>query len=192
MQRILILVLFICGFVSAAFLDIDLKDSRLQTENYVYRPGGILGFAAEFGVFNEPKNMVDYTLAVGVSRFGYSHSDGEVSVSAWDFYVKPLVWSVTIKQIMFETYVGFGYVFSKNNFNPALVEDMENGPIQQQANFKYGYRLGYRITDQLQVSLVANYQVLICDWHANPGADDTMYTGGWGLNFQWNIPWIPF
>ncbi|MDY6331620.1 MAG: hypothetical protein SPL52_08950 [Fibrobacter sp.] len=192
MQRILILVLFICGFVSAAFLDIDLKDSRLQTENYVYRPGGILGFAAEFGVFNEPKNMVDYTLAVGVSRFGYSHSDGDVSVSAWDFYVKPLVWSVTIKQIMFETYVGFGYVFSKNNFNPALVEDMENGPIQQQANFKYGYRLGYRITDQLQVSLVANYQVLICDWHANPGADDTMYTGGWGLNFQWNIPWIPF
>jgi hypothetical protein len=192
MQRILILVLFICGFVSAAFLDIDLKDSRLQTENYVFRPGGILGFAAEFGVFNEPKNMVDYTLAVGVSRFGYSHSDGDVSVSAWDFYVKPLVWSVTIKQIMFETYVGFGYVFSKNNFNPALVEDMENGPIQQQANFKYGYRLGYRITDQLQVSLVANYQVLICDWHANPGADDTMYTGGWGLNFQWNIPWIPF
>jgi len=192
MQRILILVLFICGFVSAAFLDIDLKDSRLQTENYVYSPGGILGFAAEFGVFNEPKNMVDYTLAVGVSRFGYSHSDGDVSVSAWDFYVKPLVWSVTIKQIMFETYVGFGYVFSKNNFNPALVEDMENGPIQQQANFKYGYRLGYRITDQLQVSLVANYQVLICDWHANPGADDTMYTGGWGLNFQWNIPWIPF
>lgn len=192
MQRILILVLFICGFVSAAFLDIDLKDSRLQTENYVYRPGGILGFAAEFGVFNEPKNMVDYTLAVGVSRFGYSHSDGDVSVSAWDFYVKPLVWSVTIKQIMFETYVGFGYVFSKNNFNPALVEDMGNGPIQQQANFKYGYRLGYRITDQLQVSLVANYQVLICDWHANPGADDTMYTGGWGLNFQWNIPWIPF
>ena len=192
MQRILILVLFICGFVSAAFLDIDLKDSRLQTENYVFRPGGILGFAAEFGVFNEPKNMVDYTLAVEVSRFGYSHSDGDVSVSAWDFYVKPLVWSVTIKQIMFETYVGFGYVFSKNNFNPALVEDMENGPIQQQANFKYGYRLGYRITDQLQVSLVANYQVLICDWHANPGADDTMYTGGWGLNFQWNIPWIPF
>ena len=192
MQRILILVLFICGFVSAAFLDIDLKDSRLQTENYVYRPGGILGFAAEFGVFNEPKNMVDYTLAVGVSRFGYSHSDGDVSVSAWDFYVKPLVWSVTIKQIMFETYVGFGYVFSKNNFNPALVEDMENGPIQQQANFKYGYRLGYRITDQLQVSMVANYQVLICNWHANPGGDDTMYTGGWGLNFQWNIPWIPF
>ena len=192
MQRILMLVLFICGFANAAFLDIDLKDSRLQTENYVYRPGGILGFAAEFGVFNEPKNMVDYTFAVGVSRFGYSHSDGDVSVSAWDFYVKPLVWSVTIKQIMFETYVGFGYVFSKNNFNPALVEDMENGPIQQQANFKYGYRLGYRITDQLQVSLVANYQVLICDWHANPGADDTMYTGGWGLNFQWNIPWIPF
>ncbi len=192
MQRILILVLFICGFANAAFLDIDLKDSRLQTENYVYRPGGILGFAAEFGVFNEPKNMVDYTLAVGVSRFGYSHSDGDVSVSAWDIYIKPLVWSVTIKRIMFEAYVGFGYVFSMNNFNPALVDDMEEDSGLHHGDFKFGYRLGYRITDQLQVSLVANYQVLICDWHANPGADDTMYTGGWGLNFQWNIPWIPF
>ena len=40
--------------------------------------------------------------------------------------------------------------------------------------------------------MAANYQVLICDWHANPGGDDTMHTGGWGLNFQWNIPWIPF
>lgn len=193
MQRILTLVLFVCGFASAAFLDIDIKDSRLQTENSVYKPGGILGFAAEFGVFNEPENMVDYTLAVGVSRFGYSHSDGDVSVSAWDIYIKPLVWSVTIKRIMFEVSTGFGYIFSKNNFNPALVEDMEEeGFSLQQTNFKYGYRLGYRITDQLQVSMVANYQVLICNWHANPGGDDTMITGGWGLNFQWNIPWIPF
>jgi len=192
MQRILILVLFVCGIASAAFLDIDIKDSRLQTENSVYKPGGILGFAAEFGVFNEPENMVDYTLAVGISRFGYSHSDGDVSVSAWDIYIKPFVWSVTIKQIMFEINTGFGYIFSKNNFSPELAEDMEDGSILQQANFKYGYRLGYRITDQLQVSVVANYQVLICDWHANPGGDDTMRTGGWGLNFQWNIPWIPF
>lgn len=192
MPRILILILFVCGFANAAFLDIDFKDSRLQTENYVYKPGGILGFAAEFGVFNEPENMVDYTLAVGISRFGYSHSDGDVSVSAWDIYIKPFVWSVTIKQIMFEINTGFGYIFSKNNFSPELAEDMEDGSILQQANFKYGYRLGYRITDQLQVSVVANYQVLICDWHANPGGDDTMRTGGWGLNFQWNIPWIPF
>ena len=155
MQRILTLVLFVCGFASAAFLDIDIKDSRLQTENSVYKPGGILGFAAEFGVFNEPENMVDYTLAVGVSRFGYSHSDGDVSVSAWDIYIKPLVWSVTIKRIMFEVNTGFGYIFSKNNFNPALVEDMEEeGFSLQQTNFKYGYRLGYRITDQLQVSMV--------------------------------------
>lgn len=192
MPRILILILFVCGFANAAFLDIDFKDSRLQTENYVYKPGGILGFAAEFGVFNEPENMVDYTLAVGISRFGYSHSDGDVSVSAWDIYIKPFVWSVTIKQIMFEINTGFGYIFSKNNFSPELAEDMEDGSILQQANFKYGYRLGYRITDQLQVSVVANYQVLICDWHANPGGDDTMITGGWGINFQWNIPWISF
>lgn len=192
MQRILILILLACCFCSAAFLNVDVKDSRLQVNNDVYKPGGILGFAAEFGVFNEPENMIDYTLAIGVSRFGYSHSDGDVSVSAWDIYFKPMVWSITVKQVMFEINGGFGYVVSTNNFDPALVEDMEDGAINQHLNIKYGYRLGYRITDQIQVSLVANYQILVCDWHARPGRVDTMVTGGWGLNFQWNIPWIPF
>lgn len=192
MQRILIFILLACCFSSAAFLNVDIKDSRLQVNNDVYKPGGILGFAAEFGVFNEPDNMIDYTLAVGTSRFGYSHSNGDVSVYAWDIYIKPMVWSITIKQIMFEINGGVGYVSSTNNFNPALVEDMEDGAINQHLDIKYGYRLGYRITDQIQISLVANYQILVCDWHARPGREDTMVTGGWGLNFQWNIPWIPF
>jgi hypothetical protein len=192
MQRILILILLACCFCSAAFLNVDVKDSRLQVNNGVYKPGGILGFAAEFGVFNELENMIDYTLAIGVSRFGYSHSDGDVSVSAWDIYFKPMVWSITVKQVMFEINGGFGYVVSTNNFDPALVEDMEDGAINQHLDIKYGYRLGYRITDQIQVSLAANYQILVCDWHARPGRVDTMVTGGWGLNFQWNIPWILF
>ncbi len=192
MQRILILILLACCFCSAAFLNVDVKDSRLQVNNGVYKPGGILGFAAEFGVFNELENMIDYTLAIGVSRFGYSHSDGDVSVSAWDIYFTPMVWSITVKQVMFEINAGFGYVVSTNNFDPALVEDMEDGAINQHLDIKYGYRLGYRITDQIQVSLAANYQILVCDWHARPGRVDTMVTGGWGLNFQWNIPWILF
>ena len=200
MQRILILILLACCFCSAAFLNIDIKDSRLQVDNDVYKPGGILGFATELGVFNEPDNMIDYTLAVGVSRFGYSHSDGEVSVSAWDIYIKPFVWSITVKRVMFEASVGFGYIIQTNNFNPEMKDVMTNGfdnwefyqYLGHRSDFRYGYRLGYRITDQIMVSLVANYQYLWCGWYGGPSVGDHVFTGGWGLNLQWNIPWIPF
>lgn len=200
MRRILVLILFACCFCRAAFVSIDLKDSRLQIDNVVYKPGGIFGFALEFGVFNEPKNRVDYSLAVGFGRFGYSHSDGDKSVSAMDIYIKPLVWSITVKGVLFEMNVGMGYILSTKNFNPELEDAMENGfenwnwfdRARRKMSFRYGYRLGYRINDQLQVSLVANYQTLGCAWYGSSMSNRTMLTGGWGLNFQWNIPWIPF
>lgn len=193
MQRIVAIVLLACCLCNAAFFDVEFKDSRIQKENVIYKPGGILGFAAEFGAFNEMDNMVDYTLAVGISRFGYSHSDGDEIVSAWDIYIKPLIWSITVKRIMLEISFGFGYILSTNNFDPELEEDMNEGPIYENANVKYGYRLGYRVTDQIQISLVANYQNIVCGWHPRPIAPPgPIFTGGWGLNFQWNIPWIPF
>ena len=178
MQRILILILLACCFCSAAFLNIDIKDSRLQVDNDVYKPGGILGFATELG----------------------SHSDGEVSVSAWDIYIKPFVWSITVKRVMFEASVGFGYIIQTNNFNPEMKDVMTNGfdnwefyqYLGHRSDFRYGYRLGYRITDQIMVSLVANYQYLWCGWYGGPSVGDHVFTGGWGLNLQWNIPWIPF
>ena len=200
MPRILIFILFACCLCNAAFLDIDLKDSKLQTDSRVYDPGSIIGFAFEFGLFNEPDNMIDYTLAVGFSRFGYSHSDGDVSVSAWDIYIKPMVWSVTIRRIMFEVNAGYGYILSTNNFNPEITDVMENGfdnwdfmdQIIHKSVFKYGYRLGYRINDQLQVSLIANYQYFLCGWYGGSITNAHIFTGGWGFNLQWNIPWIPF
>ncbi|WP_295067226.1 hypothetical protein [uncultured Fibrobacter sp.] len=200
MQRVLILILLVCGLSSAAFLDVEFKDSRLQTDNEVCEPGGILGFGIEFGAFNEPKQMVDYTLAIGISRFGYSHSNGDMSVSVWDFYIKPLVWSITVRQFVFEINFGFGFILSMNNFNREMEDVVKNGYdnwgflqyLGHRSNFRYGYRLGYRITEQMQVSLVANYQYIWCGWYGSSSVGRHMFTGGWGLNFQWNIPWIPF
>jgi hypothetical protein len=200
MQRVLILILFVCGFSSAAFLDVEFKDSRLQTDNEVFEPGGILGFGIEFGTFNEPKQMVDYTLAVGISRFGYSHSNGRMSVSVWDFYIKPLVWSITVRKFVFEMNFGIGFILSMNNFNREMEDVIKKGYdresffeyVVHRGIVKYGYRLGYRITEQMQVSLVANYQYLWCGWYGSSSVRNRVFTGGWGLNFQWNIPWIPF
>ncbi len=200
MQRVLILILFVCGFSSAAFLDVEFKDSRLQTDNEVFEPGGILGFGIEFGTFNEPKQMVDYTLAVGISRFGYSHSNGRMSVSVWDFYIKPLVWSITVRKFVFEMNFGIGFILSMNNFNREMEDVIKKGYdresffeyVVHRGIVKYGYHLGYRITEQMQVSLVANYQYLWCGWYGSSSVRNRVFTGGWGLNFQWNIPWIPF
>lgn len=200
MQRVLILILFVCGLSSAAFLDVEFKDSRLQTDNEVFEPGGILGFGIEFGTFNEPKQMVDYTLAVGISRFGYSHSNGRMSVSVWDFYIKPLVWSITVRKFVFEMNFGIGFILSMNNFNREMEDVIKKGYdreiffeyVVHRGIVKYGYRLGYRITEQMQVSLVANYQYLWCGWYGSSSVRNRVFTGGWGLNFQWNIPWIPF
>ena len=200
MQRVLILILFVCGLSSAAFLDVEFKDSRLQTDNEVFEPGGILGFGIEFGTFNEPKQMVDYTLAVGISRFGYSHSNGRMSVSVWDFYIKPLVWSITVRKFVFEMNFGIGFILSMNNFNREMEDVIKKGYdresffeyVVHRGIVKYGYRLGYRITEQMQGSLVANYQYLWCGWYGSSSVRNRVFTGGWGLNFQWNIPWIPF
>ena len=136
MQRVLILILLVCGLSSAAFLDVEFKDSRLQTDNEVFEPGGILGFGIEFGTFNEPKQMVDYTLAVGISRFGYSHSNGRMSVSVWDFYIKPLVWSITVRKFVFEMNFGIGFILSMNNFNREMEDVIKKG-YDRESFFEY-------------------------------------------------------
>ena len=197
MQRILTLVLFVCGFASAAFLDIDIKDSRLQTENSVYKPGGILGFAAEFGVFNEPENMVDYTLAVGISRFGYSHSDGDVSVSFWEFYFKPITISFTKHNIMFEVAPFTGVIITANNLDDYNDTLLFHRPEPYRADIYiyrltvgYENRLGYQINKMFFIGLTTNYRFLAYGIHRRRyHKEERPFMGGWGLNFQYNLPW---
>ena len=202
MQRFLAFLMICVTCSYAAFMDIDLKDSRLQSDNTIFLSGGILGFAAEFGVFDEPQNLIDYTLSVGVQRFGYSHSNGDVSVSFWNFYIKPFIWSVAIKNVVFEVNSGIGYIFTTNNlnheFNHVFRDDFKNSGtwtiVSKHLVWLYGYRLGYRIMDRFVISLVANYQKYFSAWYKDCCRNEHrgFLMGGWGVNFQWNIPWIPF
>ena len=76
-MRILVLLLFLlCVNAHAIFVSLSVNDSRLQTRNWVYKPSGMIGFSVEAGFFNEPENMIDYKLSVGIKRFGYSFDDG--------------------------------------------------------------------------------------------------------------------
>ena len=83
-MRILVLLLFLlCVNAHAIFVSLSVNDSRLQTRNWVYKPSGMIGFSVEAGFFNEPENMIDYKLSVGIKRFGYSFDDGNDVVSFW-------------------------------------------------------------------------------------------------------------
>lgn len=68
--------------------------------------------------FNEPENYVDYALAVGLRRWGYSYDNGNESVSVWSFELKPICWSVSIWKLMYgvELGVGWGINFQYNLF----------------------------------------------------------------------------
>lgn len=173
MRRIALLFLLLNSLSHAIFVNATLQDSRIVNDNSIYKPEGIVGFALEAGFFNEPENRVDYTLALGVRRFGYSFSNGDETVDSWAVEFKPLMWSITLWDVSFETFLGAGTIFAGHQYNNHNMD----------VNVLYGYRLGYRICPQLMagISYTELYPL---------GVSNEMFTlGGWGLNLQYSLPW---
>lgn len=202
MRRIVLFAAFLClAFTSAhaIYFDATLQDSRFTEKNHIYNPAGIVGLALEGGFFNEPENMVDYKLSLGIRRFGYSHSDGDVSVSLWEIEFKPLIYSVTFKGVMLEGYLGMGYIFAASNINDEMRDHLEGKDARGNHNFltdmvesstiNFGYRIGYWITEQFLVALVANYQEPCPGWQYPHESSFHVAVGGIGVNVQWNAPW---
>jgi len=199
MQRIAILLLFLCVVqANAIYLSASLGDSRLQEDNQIYKPGGIFHVSLETGFFNEPENEFDYKLAFGIDRFGYSHSDGEVSVSFWEAYFKPVILSTTKRNIMFEYAPYVGLMIDANNlstYSDSLFFDRTES-YRYRITLGYEYRLGYQLNEAFFIGITANYHVIIYGIHRNHlprgkehYGDDSSIMGGWGLNFQYNLPW---
>lgn len=193
MQRIILAILLLCIVQAhAIYVSTSVGDSRLQSDNRIYKPGGILHWSLETGFFNEPENLFDYKLAIGIDRFGYSHSDGDETVSLWELYFKPMVWSVTYYHVMFEFAPYIGWMFSANgitDYDDKLIYGTST--IKEQITLGYEYRLGYQINKQFLVGITANYHQLQYGFHHMPAADDNddFFIGGWGINFQYNLPW---
>ena len=198
MQRIAILVFILCVvYANAIYVSTSLGDSRLQSDNQIYKPGGIFHVSLETGFFDEPENAFDYKLAFGIDRFGYSHSDGEVSVSFWEVYFKPVVLSGTGTKynIMLEFAPYVGWLIAASNLTEKsdsiifATRDIKNRFI-----LGYEYRLGYQINKAFLVSITANYHWISPyglykkDFESSHISDDPLM-GGWGLNFQYNLPW---
>lgn len=202
MRRIILLTVFLClAFTHshAVYFDATIQDSRFVEDNHIYKPAGIIGLAVESGFFNESENIVDYKLSVGIRRFGYSHSNGDVSVSLWEIEFKPLIYSVTVKGVMIEAYLGMGFIFAANNINDEMRAHLDGDDARGNHNFltdmvetstfNYGYRIGYLVTPQVMVSLVANYQEPFPGWQYPHESSFHVPVGGIGVNVQWNAPW---
>jgi len=191
-MRILVLCLFLLATYANAFFAFgNLGDNRLQSENNVYRPAGIVNWSLGVGVFDEPQNLIDYKMSFGLTRIGYSFDDGNESVSLYVMDFNLISWSATYKNIYFEIYGGFSYLLFANNFSDYMQEKVGDEFIDQERVYpRYGYRLGYYVMDNLMVSLTANYNIVWWryghgSWNSNN--NETLLIGGIGLSVQYNL-----
>ena len=198
MQRIAFLFCLICAVhANAIYFSTTLGYSRLQEDNQIYKPGSILHVSFETGFFNEPENDLDYKLAFGIDRFGYSHSDGDVSVSFWEFYFKPITISFTKHNIMFEVAPFTGVIITANNLDDYNDTLLFHRPEPYRADIYiyrltvgYENRLGYQINKMFFIGLTTNYRFLAYGIHRRRyHKEERPFMGGWGLNFQYNLPW---
>lgn len=189
-MRLLVVCLMLSVVYANAFFTYgNFGDNRLQSENNVYKPGGIINYTLGVGVFDESQNIVDYKMSFGFTRAGYSYDDGDESVSFYMLDFNLVSWSVTYMKILFEAYAGFSYLLVGTNFSDFMEKKVGDEFIDHERIYpKYGYRLGYCVTDNLLVSLTANYNYVRWrgkSWLGNDHA--TLLIGGFGLSVQYNI-----
>ena len=193
MQRIILAFLFFCvAQANAIYISTSIGDSRIQSKNKIYKPGGIIHCAFEAGFFNESDDNVDFKFAIGIDRFGYSHSDGDKSVSLWEVYLKPVVFSVTKNNVMFEIAPYLGRLLDASGLTDNDNQLLLHTPYGKHITMGNEYRLGYNINESFFIGLTANYHYLPYGFHHNEHPHvkvDKYLMGGWGLNFQYNLPW---
>lgn len=177
MRRVILALFILCSCANAFFVDATIQDSRIVGDNSVYKPQGIVGFAFEVGAFNETENTIDYTLALGIRRYGYSYYDGEKEAVSWEIEFKPLIWTVWWRNLYVEAYAGIGKNFAGINYSPYAPR------VYKEWVFNYGSRFGYRVNQQFMVGVTYTKQYIL-------GVSNKMpFLGGWGLNVQYNLPW---
>ena len=129
-------------------------------------------------------------MSFGFSRVGYSYNDGDESVSLYVIDFNLVSWSVTYKKVYFEVYGGFSYLLVGTNFSDFVQEKVGEEFFDVERIYpKYGYRLGYYVTDKILVSLRANYNYAMWRYTGSWKSNDSeiLLIGGLGLSVQYNI-----
>ena len=82
----------------------------------------LLDFRLKQFFFDEPENLVDYKLSIGIKRFGYSFDNGDGVLSFWGVDLKPCTWSITYKKVMLEAYPSISWHFAQQNLRKRMYE----------------------------------------------------------------------
>lgn len=190
-MRVLVFLLLVAAVCANAFFAYgNLGDSRLQCENNVFHPAGIVNYTLGIGVFDEPKNIVDYKMSFGFTRSGYSYDDGNESVSLYILDFNFISWSVSYKNFYFEMYGGLSYLIAGTNFSDYMRTKVGNEVLDPERVYpKYGYRLGYYVKENLLVSLTANYNYVWWRYRSSwlRNNNELLLVGGIGISVQYNI-----
>lgn len=189
MSRIILLICLFISISNAIYLEASFQDSRMQWDNHIYNPGGILGYTLHVGFFNEPENILDFKTGFELKKFGYSHKfkGNEKSTALWSIGLRPLIVSVSYWNVVFETYGSLSYIFANKNITPYMKEKLYRRDKPDSYTCGYGYKLGYRFKKDFETGITANYSLL--NWRLPSQKDDSegQLIGGFGLYFSWNV-----
>ncbi|MCF0225708.1 MAG: hypothetical protein HUK20_15690 [Fibrobacter sp.] len=188
MRKILIIALFIVVNANAFFAGASIGDSRLQSKTLVYKPAGVVAFSLDVGVFDEPENYIDYSLALNIRRFGYSYFDGDKSISFWSIGLKPMIWNFSYKHFFVQTFLSINYIISHDYLGEYIEEKYFTGFKSQQFHLGFGVALGYRFNKKIWLGISYEEQTMYFhDSDLNHGDEYGYGMGGINLAVQYNI-----
>lgn len=189
-MRILILCLFLLvSYANAFYAYGSVSDNRLQSERNVLRFVKKLKWSLGVGVFDEPRNILDYKMSLGFRRVEYSYSD-EKGTSRYVMDFDWMSWSVTYAPVYLEAFCGITYLLPKDN----LLDYMDSRKSFEKlidrvwVYPRYGFKLGFYVADDLMFALTANssYVWWVYDKHYRRG-NGTLLIDGIGVSVQYNF-----
>lgn len=153
-MRIVLIVIALCVInANAFFVGGRIGESRLQSENVIYKPAGIVALSIESGIFDESENSIDYSMSFELKRFGYSYNDGDDNVAFWSVGLKPGIWTFSFWQMYVQGYLSLAFIVAHDEFESAMEEHYFDGFNSHRLFWGSGLAIGYRVQEKLSVGL---------------------------------------
>lgn len=188
-MRFVLIVVALCVInANAFFVGGRIGESRLQSENVIYKPAGIVALSLESGFFDEIDNSVDYSMSFELKRFGYAYNDGDNSVAFWSVGLKPMIWTFSFWQMYVQGYLSLAFIAVHDEFESAMEEHYFDGFDSHRFFWGSGLAIGYRIQEKLSVALSYDINTLFILESRSKYRYETNYSiAGIGLSVQYSI-----
>ena len=188
-MRFVLIVVALCVInANAFFVGGRIGESRLQSENVIYKPAGIVALSLESGFFDEIDNSVDYSMSFELKRFGYAYNDGDNSVAFWSVGLKPMIWTFSFCQMYVQGYLSLAFIAVHDEFESAMEEHYFDGFDSHRFFWGSGLAIGYRIQEKLSVALSYDINTLFILESRSKYRYETNYSiAGIGLSVMYNL-----